>query len=136
MPALTSILAGASAVPGIFGVAKDIFGGGGDDTGGSTGYASVDPQAQKFNQYMMNYMQEKMQQPHQFRPVPEMPYNIMNMVSQAYGMGPYKDPGWQQAGGGPGAMGGMPRPQASMKQLQAPGGGGQPPPRRNVSRIQ
>ena len=130
-----TILAGASAIPSIFGIAKDLFGGGGDDTGGSTGYASVDPQAQKFNQYMMNYMQEKMGQPHQFRPVPEMPYNIMNMVSQAYGMGPYKDPGWQQAGGGPGAMGGMPRPQASKRQLQAPSGGGQPP-QRNVSRIQ
>ena len=120
MPAISSILAGAAALPGLFNVGKDIFGGG--DSGGNTGYASVDPQGQQFNQYLMKYMQDKLSQPHQYRPVPEMPYNIMNMVSQQYGMGPYNDPGWQGSGGGPGGMGGMPQPSITKPQLQAPQG--------------
>jgi len=125
MPALTSIAAAVSALPAAIDVGKDIFGGGDQNKVGSTGYSNLDPQAQKFNQYLMNYIQNKLSQPHMFRPVPQMPYNIMNMVSQAYGMGPYTDPGWQMTGGGsmPGMPGpsGPPRQQISRRQLAAPG---------------
>ena len=134
MPAITSILAGASALPGLFDVGKDIFGGG--DSGGNTGYASVDPQGQQFNKYLMDYMQQKLSQPHQYRPVPQMPYNIMNMVSQAYGMGPYQDPGWAKSGGGPSSPGGpmgMPMGSIGKGQLQAPGAQMPQPNRRRIA---
>lgn len=134
MPAVTSIIAGASALPGLFAAGKDLFGGG-NESGPGGGLQDLDPRASAFNKYLMDYIQGQISKPHQFRPVPEMPYNIMNMASNTYGMGPYQDPGWMSSAGvGPGAgMPGMPMPQISRGQLAAPNAMPQPSSRRAMS---